>query len=206
MAESPMRGDETRSRVEDFPERFLALEPKAFQDFARAFSAAFRRHFLDRGLEPFEAEDQAVCLVTDIPLKVIAGHFHEREDGSFRAWVFALMRNAANDWWRKRTRGVDVVPIRDDAADLKEEPEYGEDVDVVLAVREAVEALPEQARQIVQLRDLEEERGFTEIAAQLGITSGAARVRHSRALAQLAGVLVQDPRLKRILERVQPAS
>ena len=200
-----MRGDETRSRTEDFPKRFLELEPQAFQDFARAFSAAFRRHFLDRGLEPFEAEDQAVCLVTDIPLKVIAGHYQEREDGSFRAWVFALMRNAANNWWRKRTRRVDVVPLRDDAADPKEGLDEGEDIDVVLAVRDAVEALPEQARQIVQLRDLEEERGYAEIAAQLGITSGTARVRHSRALAQLAEVLVQDPRLRHILERVHPA-
>jgi RNA polymerase sigma factor (sigma-70 family) len=184
----------------------LATDPTAFHDFARTFGAAFRRHFLNRGLSPFEAEDQAVCLATDIPLKVIAGHYREREDGGFRAWVFALMRNAASDWWRKRSRGLEVVPIWDDAADAGEEPGGGGDVDVVLAVQDAVAALPEQARRIVQLRDLGEERGYAEIAAQLGITEGTARVRHSRALAQLAGVLVHDPRLKRILERAQPAN
>jgi RNA polymerase sigma factor (sigma-70 family) len=198
-----MRDGERHVRVEALPRRLLSLEPEAFQDFARTFGGAFRRHFLDRGLEPFEAEDLALCLVTDIPLKVISGQFKEREDSNFGAWVFALMRNAVKDWWRKRARVPDVVPIRDDEAGPDDESAPSENVQVILAVREAVEALPEQARQIVELRDLGEERDYAEIAEILGITSGAARVRHSRALVQLAGVLEQDPRMKNILERAQ---
>jgi len=199
-----MKDDHPRARVEDLPRRLLDLEPQAFQDFARAFSTSFRRFFLDRGLPPFEAEDQALSLITDIPLKVIGGHYHERDGSSFTSWVFALLRNAATDWWRRRYRDVDVVPIREDAAESKDEPWDPRDIDVVLAVRDALAALPDQARQIVQLRDLEEERDYAEIAAQLGIAAGTARVRHSRALEQLARVLAQDPRLKRIIDRVHP--
>jgi RNA polymerase sigma factor (sigma-70 family) len=189
------------SQIEEIPARLVDREPKAFQDFARAFGTAFRSHFLDKGLEPYEADDLAISLLTDIPLKVIKGHFHHREDGSFKAWVFALMRNAGNDWWRKR-RGVDVVPIRDDVPEPVERP-LDERADLVLAVRDALAVLPESARQIIELRDLEGSRDYADIAAQLGISSGAARVRHLRALAQLAGVLIHDPRLKRALPRAQ---
>jgi|GEM_PF-1102845 len=196
----------TRFAVELFPARFREPDPKAFQDFAKIFGPAFRRYFLLRGLDPFEAEDLAVNLVGDIPMRVIDGKFETRTGGSFRAWTLTQMRNTAHDWWRKRHRSPDVIPMREDTA----EPGTGtetdvdtEDTDVVVAVREAIASLPKQFREIVELRHLWGEQDYAGVAATLGITSGAARVRHSRAMAQLAEALSTDPRLKRVLYRAQ---
>jgi RNA polymerase sigma factor (sigma-70 family) len=197
-----MNGPGINSSLEGLPARLLNREPEAFQDFARAFGAAFRRFLLSRGLKPFEAEDLAITLLTDIPIKVIKGQFKEREQGTFKGWVFALVKNAANDWWRKR-HDVDLVPIREDAATSDDAPP-DEGADLVMAVRDALTEIPGPARQIIELRDLHGGvRDYADIASHLGISSGAARVRHSRALAQLAGILVHDPRLRRALLRAQ---
>jgi RNA polymerase sigma-70 factor (ECF subfamily) len=197
-----MKDDSPSSRLEGLPERLIALDPKAFEEFARDFGGVFRHYFLDSGLQPFEAEDQAVSLISDITLKVVNGHYHQRDDGSFRAWVFAVLRTAVKDCWRKRGRQLPSALLREDTpqqAASRAEP----DLDLILAVREAIAGLPESARQVVQLRDLEGERNYEEIAGELGITVGAARVRHSRAIAQLAESLTSDDRLKRVLDRAR---
>lgn len=193
------------SRLEGLPERLIALDPKAFEEFAHDFGGVFRRYFLDSGLEPFEAEDQAVSLISDIVLKVLGGHYQRREDGSFRAWIFAVLRTAVKDSWRKRRRQLPSAFLREDTP--QEEPNSSDPyLDLILAVREAIAALPEMTRRVIQLRDLEGERGYEDIASELGITPGAARVRHSRAMAQLAELLESDYRVKRILDRARQTS
>jgi RNA polymerase sigma-70 factor (ECF subfamily) len=60
------------------------------------------------------------------------------------------------------------------------------------ALAEAMSALPEEQREAVKLRVVDE-RSYGEVAAELGCTEPTARMRVSRGLRRIAGVLETDP-------------
>jgi RNA polymerase sigma-70 factor (ECF subfamily) len=60
-------------------------------------------------------------------------------------------------------------------------------------VRAALAQLPEGDREVLAMRYLEQ-LSMNEIAAVLGINEGAVKMRHTRALQRLSGVLGDDPR------------
>jgi RNA polymerase sigma factor (sigma-70 family) len=199
-----------RGLVEQLPNRIRQRDPdpQAFEDFAAVFGPVFRRHALQAGFAPFEATDFALNLAMDIPIRVLEGKFEAREDASFSAWVMAVMRRALSDEWRKKKRSPHVVPLQQETIPRHGFDSGGEAVDteVVLAVREAVRALPERAREMIELRHLQGEEDFAGIAARLGIRPGTARVRHSRAMALLAEALTDHPALRKVLERAKARS
>jgi RNA polymerase sigma factor (sigma-70 family) len=67
------------------------------------------------------------------------------------------------------------------------------------AVRAALEKLKPADRLILQLRHCSEPVEYREIATELGMESGAARTRHSRATRRLAEFLRADPRMQKRL-------
>jgi RNA polymerase sigma factor (sigma-70 family) len=176
---------------EELARRLQSREEQAFLDFVEAFGRLGRAFFLSAGLPPFEAEDLARSCMTDIPLKV--RKYQQTDDGSFKAWVFALMRNAAMDWKRRRQRNP-LDPLPDDlpdAAILEITPR----VMRVAAVHEALARLSAEDRQVVELRDLAGAYTYKEIGVLVNISETAARVRHHRALKRLAAMLREDPRI-----------
>jgi RNA polymerase sigma-70 factor (ECF subfamily) len=60
------------------------------------------------------------------------------------------------------------------------------------ALEEAMSVLPEEQREAVRLRVVDE-RSYGEVAAELGCTEPTARMRVSRGLRRIAGVLETDP-------------
>ncbi len=176
---------------DELARRLQAREERAFLDFAEAFARPARALFLSLGLPPFEAEDLVSVCMSDIPLKKVH-RYRARTDGSFRAWTFTVLRNAAMDW-KRRNRGK-RVPLVDDVAQA-ETVEVMPRVERVAAVQEALLELNPGDRQIVELRHLGENRTFEEIGEILNISAATARVRHHRALNRLEELLRSDSRI-----------
>ena len=190
----------TRSDInmEDLAQRMSTLDERAFSEFSDIFGPRFRRHFVKRGLNITDAEDLSVSCITDIALKA---NQYPPANGNFEGWVFTLARHYLVDWWRSGQQlsahlSDDDLPLETPEAETVEP-----NMDVVSAVREAMENLSEGDKQIIRVRDLEGASTFAEIGKELKITAGAARVRHMRALERLEALLDQDIRIEKYLER-----
>jgi RNA polymerase sigma-70 factor, ECF subfamily len=105
-----------------------------------------------------------------------------REAGSFGAWLAAIARNLANDYYR-RSAAEDHLP--DDASDHVERGNTGRDHEgPAAAILDAVRSLPDAYRETLILRLVEGMTG-PEIAARTGLTHGSVRVNLHRGMQQL---------------------
>lgn len=126
-------------------------------------------------------------------------HRFDPARGSARAWIGGIAKNQVRSWLRRgvvdvraRERLGIVTPAYDPACDdlVLDDLDAAQRRD---AVREALGTLTDPDREVLQLRVIER-RPYDEIAASLGCSVGAARVRASRALARLRGALDTTPR------------
>ena len=101
-----------------------------------------------------------------------------REPAAFGPWLASIARNLARDW-HKRRRELAASP---ELLDERRAP--SRDLDDALGLLAAIHTLPEGHRELLVLRFVEGLRG-PEIAAALGITPGAVRVKLHRGVAML---------------------
>jgi RNA polymerase sigma-70 factor (ECF subfamily) len=169
---------------------------RAAQADRAAFGALYRR-YLDRVYgycfyllgDHHDAEDATERTF----MAALAAIDRYRDEGStFRSWLFRIAHNqlvnALRSRGRRRARSLDDVaePIADvDPAGVVGIAEESR------RLRRALEALPDDRRQVVILRFVD---GLSarEIGAVLGRSEGAVRVLQHRALRQLAGILGQS--------------
>jgi RNA polymerase sigma-70 factor (ECF subfamily) len=148
-----------------------------------------------------EAEDAAQETV----LKVYRNLHLFRGESQFRTWVLSIARNEGLGRLRK------LASRREDSLDAEIEEQGGDYTPAILTswrevptealerkelsdlLRKAIEELPENYRNIILLRDIEE-MDVRETAAVLGISEGAVKVRLHRGRARLQRILA--PRLK----------
>jgi RNA polymerase sigma-70 factor (ECF subfamily) len=109
-------------------------------------------------------------------------------------WCVTIARNVALDQLRAATVASRMVfdeGALESAADPKSVAEWsdGDGAEVIEAVRAAIDDLPPGTREIVRQHKLEG-KDMAEIAAQLGIKPGAARVRAHRGYKELAKRLI----------------
>ncbi len=111
---------------------------------------------------------------------------YDAEKSAPGTWLYAITRNALIDYWR-RSRPTEELP--EDLSD-DELPEDG------LLQREllgelagALERLPEELTDIIVMRYYDN-LPLTEIAASLGLSYGAVKLRHQKALGLLRASLV----------------
>ena len=107
-------------------------------------------------------------------------------------WVITIARRLSIDALRRRGRARDRVTREGDLPEpleAPEEPEAPAPQWLVDEVRAAIAALPESQRVVVSMHKLEG-RPLAEIALELGINEGAARVRAHRGYKRLRDVLV----------------
>jgi RNA polymerase sigma factor (sigma-70 family) len=117
--------------------------------------------------------------------------FHDRADGSAAPWLFGIAANVLRDSLRRQR--VETAARRKlglpEAVAPDEEFEAVENrLSLPEAALQAARGLPADERELLQLRVVEE-RPYREIAARLGCSEQAARLRVSRALRRLHATL-----------------
>ena len=122
-----------------------------------------------------------------------------RRDASFSTWITRIAMNVCTDALRKRRPVTSLDAMRDDTNfDL---PDAGptayaqlEQKERVRLLREGLDELPEEMRQIIVLRDM---RGmsYEEIAAVLEVPLGTVKSRVNRAREKLSAILQKSSEL-----------
>src|SRR5262245_54061321 len=107
-----------------------------------------------------------------------------------RPWVMTIALNLSRDLLRRRGRRVET-PVDAEVLVAPETALPSDAAEVRRRVRRAVEALPREQREVIELHWFEE-LPFHEIAAVLGVSAGAARVRAHRAYVALRKELGED--------------
>lgn len=121
--------------------------------------------------------------------------FDDRSNRGFKAWLFRIATNKANDYWRSRARqrrldeGLRAESLGADSAPDSSEPlRRSEDV---RRLQEAIEHLPEAQRQVVCLRFYSDMK-FVDIAELLGCPLNTALGRMHKALLKLRQMMETD--------------
>ncbi len=109
----------------------------------------------------------------------------------FIAWLYTIARNAVIDHYRTRKHTValeEAVSLTSDAPDPEDEVELQFKTE---ALREALDELTSEQRQVVVLKFISG-MSTEEIAAHLGKRAGAVRALQMRALQALAGLMQEE--------------
>lgn len=138
--------------------------------------------------------DESEDLVQEALLRAFQGLSQLRDSERFGAWLCGIAVNLAKMRLRRR-----ALELRIAAAPVPQEP-YEERA-VLQLVREAVEVLPAGQREVVLLHYVDD-LSCEEIAAVLGTSSGAVRVRLHRAREQLRDELAVFAPTRRPKEEV----
>jgi len=120
--------------------------------------------------------------------------FSSLRDDDARSWLFAIVRNT---WYSRVTRRGVINPLpldmTDDPADSAPNPEARLlQQRTVARVREALEQLPVEFREVLVLREIEG-MSYKEIAAVVQVPIGTVMSRLARARDRLSAVLKSSP-------------
>jgi RNA polymerase sigma-70 factor (ECF subfamily) len=152
-------------------------------------SELFERHhrrlyqfFLKLARDRSAAED----LVQEVFVRVLKYRHTWRNEAEFVPWMFALARNAAVDQFRSRARDSkrDAAAVPDTTPQPALVVDRLEERERASQLRAALELLAPDKREVLLLARFGELK-HDRIAAMLGITPGAVRVRLHRALKEL---------------------
>lgn len=122
-----------------------------------------------------------------------------RGDSSFSTWLYRITVNTARDSISSDTRRNTVSLTHDDDGEITEwdvPVTAGEGVpeddllkkERILGVRRAIERLPEEQRQVIVMRDLDE-LSYQEISEKLGVELGTVKSRINRGRASLREII-----------------
>jgi RNA polymerase sigma-70 factor (ECF subfamily) len=133
-------------------------------------------------------EEDARDVVQDAYLRAYKGLKKFRGDASFSTWLYRITANCASSYLVKRSRDRhEDLDEETSLADERPEIDPEQRIDVAAErqrLTDALEALPPDMRAVVVLRDVYD-LPHEAIAAELGITEGAAKVRLHRARKKL---------------------
>lgn len=148
----------------------------------------FERHhlrlfnlFRRLGAPPATSED----LVQEVFFRMLKYRNNFRDDGAFQPWMYQLARNISADHYRKHGKdrqGLEDPPEIPDAAPLA--PENLERSESERRMRRALLSLPPEKREVLVLSRYQLMK-YDQIAAVLGCSVGAVKVRVHRAIKDL---------------------
>lgn len=124
-----------------------------------------------------EAED----LVHEVFLRALPRLHSLRETARFGAWLAAITRNMAKDYYRRPRVQIECT---EDSADASAAPSDQAEAREAAEILECVRSLPEAYRETLILRLVEGMTG-PEIAAKTGLSHGSVRVNLNRGMQQL---------------------
>jgi len=175
----------------------MRTDEELMLSYARGDTASFREIFqryapmLVRFLSRYvgRAAD-AQDLTQQTFLQLHRARLDFRAEMRLRPWLMTIALNLSRDHLRRRGRRVEVA-IDAEALAAPEVPLPSATDDVRRRVRRAIEALPREQREVIELHWFEE-LPFQEIATILGCSAGAARVRAHRGYVSLRKELGDD--------------
>ncbi len=184
----------TPNRAGSEPSTVLRLEElvvKARQGDHASFEELVRMTYVDAYNLAYRLtgdEEDARDVVQDAYLRAFRGLRRFRGDAQFTTWLYRITANCASSSLGKRVRHRhDVLDDDEEIIDLSARADPAEQADRS-AVRERVKAalaeLPPRLRAVVVLRDVYD-LSHEAIAAELGISESAAKVRLHRARRKL---------------------
>ena len=166
--------------------------PATFSQAALEHLDALYGYALTLTRDQTEAED----LVQETYLRAVRAFGQLLPDSNLKSWLFVIMRNAWLNQLRHKRSGPRFVGLDDEIETLEHlSTKPAEDPHVVYLrkleqweVRQAIESLPTQYREIVLLRDIE---GFSyqQISGMLGCPAGTVMSRLGRAREKLRRLL-----------------
>jgi RNA polymerase sigma-70 factor (ECF subfamily) len=142
-------------------------------------------------------EEDARDVVQETYMRAYRGLSRFRGDAQFSTWLYRITANCANTHLGRRIRHrhdelTDDDPLVDDRPEI--DPQHRAENEALRGrLREALEVLPPRLRAVVVLRDVYD-LPHEAIAAELGISESAAKVRLHRARRRLREELYPDHR------------
>jgi len=179
---------ETSPVLEDSDAALVKLSQAGHRD---AFGQLYRRYarmvhgILLAKVPVFEAED----LVHEVFLRALPRLRGLREATRFGAWLAAITRNMAKDYYRQPRVQVERADDSS-AADASAGPDEQTRASGAAEILDTVRSLPEAYRETLILRLVEGMTG-PEIAAKTGLSHGSVRVNLNRGMRQLREKLGQ---------------
>ena len=172
-----------------------ALMEQFCEGSAAAFDALYARHRV--GLHGFFRKMTGSQAAADDLLQITFLHLVKARERyargeRFKPWLYAIARNAARDYLRlahHRESGGQEAEAPLAQAEAPEPPE-APDASEVAALKSALSELPPQYREAVVMHHLEG-LSFSEIAAAVGSTTGAVKVRAHRGYERLRAALAK---------------
>ena len=141
-------------------------------------------------------EHDAQDAVQDAALRALR-HFDGFRHGDARAWLLTIVRNCCYSRHKAQRKDRMSVPFTDDSAQGIADPHGADDLAVEdserARVQAAVDALPDELREVLVLRELNE-LSYREISEVVGAPMGTVMSRLSRARGRLAVTLGADAR------------
>ncbi len=156
----------------------------AFDVLYTAHVDAIYRYLYRRTLNRMTAEDLASTAFLKALEKIDA---FDDTKGRFGAWVMTIAKNVLTDHYRSLRPETNI----DDVWDLQSDDDVVSNLDdreAHTALRDALQKLPKDKREVVLLR-IWEDLSYAEIAALTGKTEGNAKVIFSRAMKDLRTLL-----------------
>jgi len=120
-------------------------------------------------------------LTQEVFVKALARLSTLRESGRFGAWLAAIARNMANDYYRRTAPEQTLIEDSEEDGQLRLTAAGGDEAARILDI---IRGLPEAYRETLILRLVEGMTG-PEIAARTGLTPGSVRVNLHRGMQQL---------------------
>jgi RNA polymerase sigma factor (sigma-70 family) len=166
--------------------------PLDSDDIARLYGSHARRlvaFFARRTFDPVAAGE----LMAETFAAAVADRrtFRGEGDAAAAAWLYGIARHQLSGWYRraaverKMLRKLCLEPPSLTDAEYERIEELAGLAALRERLAEAIQQLPDESRDALRLRVVEE-RPYPEVAATLGIAEPAARARVSRALRSLA--------------------
>jgi len=170
-------------------------DPSTFDElFERNIDAVVRFHLRRTGC-PHTAAD----LAAETFAEAFASRKRYAPTGApAQAWLFTIARRQLSRYVRreqvatKYRRRLGISPTALDDAELERIESLADSGPDRAAIRDALDTLPSQRAEAVWLR-IGQDLTYRQVAERLGCTEGAARIRVSRGLTQLADLMEAAP-------------
>ena len=192
--------------------RLRGRDPSVWREEFEGLASQYQRDLYSAALRMTRDPDDAVDLAQDALAKAYAAFDHFRRGTNFKAWIYRILTNTYINEYKRRQRAPRFIsydaPTEDGAPEMEiastsedDQPEIATLAQVRdEEVEAALDAIPEEFRQVVVLSDIDE-FAYNEIADILRIPLGTVRSRLFRGRRLLRKTLREYARQRGIIRQ-----